>query len=633
MRSLLVTSFFALGLAGCTCAGPGMSGGGSASGGGSGAGGGSASGGGTSAPTVTGIAITPAMVTLEVRDVAVTQAYTAEATYSDGTKKDVTAQATWSVQDFRFGTFSGATFTSATDYSGVTEVRAQVGTSMGTGLLTLVLKRTVVDTTGGMLPGDAGTLFTGTAMPSFDPELVYPNDGVLVPPNLGKLEVHFVPKPNTTLFEISFLSPLTEVRVLTRCRTLANGCYYVPTPEVWEWISRTNRGASFTIGLKATDDNGSATGAAKPLTVRVSQDDIRGGLYYWTTSNGSAIMRFDFANPQQMTAQKFAGPELANNTCIGCHALSRDGKKLVAEAGGQNDGRLLILDVETKTPVLPFASGEKSIFESWDPDGGTFAAVYGDNGATDYNVFILDGRTAQKVYSIPNTGTAANPADHPDWSSDGESIAFVKVGVKETMQRFGNGAIQRVRRFADAGWSEPETVVASAVGKNRYYPAISPTNDFIVYDESTCANGVPYEMNCNADTDPSARLWAVRYSSAPVELVKVNTPGPRDGTMTNLSNSFPKWSPFVFQRTGEIGSKLLWVTFSSTRAFGLREPPGGGGENPRGTLLWMSAIDPDELAQGKDPSFPAFALPFQDLQTSNHIAQWATQVVGEPGIN
>jgi hypothetical protein len=40
----------------------------------------------------------------------------------------------------------------------------------------------------------------------------------------------------------------------------------------------------------------------------------------------------------------------------------------------------------------------------------------------------------------------------------------------------------------------------------------------------------------------------------------------------------------------------------------------------------MVAIDPDKVAQGVDPSYPAFCLPFQDLSTSNHIPQW-TQVV------
>jgi hypothetical protein len=43
--------------------------------------------------------------------------------------------------------------------------------------------------------------------------------------------------------------------------------------------------------------------------------------------------------------------------------------------------------------------------------------------------------------------------------------------------------------------------------------------------------------------------------------------------------------------------------------------------------MWMAAVDPDAILRGEDGSFPAFALPFQDLSTSNHIGQWTQRVV------
>jgi hypothetical protein len=101
---------------------------------------------------------------------------------------------------------------------------------------------------------------------------------------------------------------------------------------------------------------------------------------------------------------------------------------------------------------------------------------------------------------------------------------------------------------------------------------------------------------------------------------RANGPGVADGATTLLTNSFPKWNPFVFKATSS-GGRVAWVTFSSTRKYGLRSPPGNG------TLLWMAAVDLDAPA-GTDPSFVAFALPFQDITTSNHIAQWTTEVVG-----
>ena len=56
------------------------------------------------------------------------------------------------------------------------------------------------------------------------PDLVYPNDGVLLPPNLGRLEFHFKPGAGNTLFELSFANPVTDVKVYLRCTALNGGC-------------------------------------------------------------------------------------------------------------------------------------------------------------------------------------------------------------------------------------------------------------------------------------------------------------------------------------------------------------------------------------------------------------------------
>jgi hypothetical protein len=68
-----------------------------------------------------------------------------------------------------------------------------------------------------------------------------------------------------------------------------------------------------------------------------------------------------------------------------------------------------------------------------------------------------------------------------------------------------------------------------------------------------------------------------------------------------------------------------WISFSSTRRYGLRPPPAG----TNGTLIWMAGVEPHKEADGEDPSYPAFAIPYQDYTTSNHIAQWTTGN-GEP---
>src|SRR4029079_4800034 len=116
------------------------------------------------------------------------------------------------------------------------------------------------------------------------------------------IEVHFRPgSTENTLFEIGFSNALTDVRASARCTPVGEahdpGCLYVPTREVWTGLAETNRGAeALTLSVRATDDAGAAVGASRKQTLRFAPADVRGALYYWTTSHGSAVMRWNFGD-------------------------------------------------------------------------------------------------------------------------------------------------------------------------------------------------------------------------------------------------------------------------------------------------------------------------------------------------
>ncbi|MFT3840676.1 MAG: hypothetical protein QM723_27045 [Myxococcaceae bacterium] len=632
MRTLLILTT-ALLLGACKCGD-----GGGGSGGGSGAGGGSGNTGGGSPQGLVSLTVAPANATLTVHgSTAATQPYTAKGHFMDGHDADVTASTTFTLADPTLGTFHAANFTSSVSRGGTTQVRGTSGSVSGSTNVTVVLQQVVKDPGSPNLPMDPGSKFGGPTTGAA-PDLVYPSDGTLFPPNLGRLEVHFMPGAGNTLFELHFQNTVTDVVVYLQCTNmLAGGCIYTPDATVWSYVAETNRGgAAVQLTVRGTDANGTAVGTSTPINLLFSQDDINGGLYYWTTSSGTAIMRYDFASTTQTAATQFIGTQFTGGTCVGCHALSPDGTKLVAEAGGQNDGRVLLMDVGHSMPLTAFPAAGKSIFESWAPDGSKYVGVYGDNGATNWNLLLFDGNTGAPLSpaDIPGTGTQQHPADHPSWSSDGLKIVFTHVGSPQTMQRPFNGSIQMVTTSDGTTWSTPVELAAAVAGKNRYYPAFAPDDSFVLFDESTCNNPGTNDKSCDADTDNSALLMAVKTAagSPVVPLAKANAPGKMDNGNTNVTDSFPKWSPFVFQRSAELGSRLMWVTFSSTRRYGLRAPVvTNGDESANGTLLWMAAIDPDKIASGADPSFPAFCLPFQDLTTSNHIAQWTKVVV--PPIN
>ena len=575
-----------------------------------------------------------ALLVVEAGQTPASLSFRALGTFENGQTRDITPQVRFSSDNSFIGGFSGNTFTTYKNQGGITTVSALSGTVRGETRVLVKLQASVRDPASPTVPADASARFSGPASATRRPDLVYPNDGVLMPPNMRGAEFHFLPGTSNTLFELAFQNDVTDIEVYLRCtQPLNGGCIYRPDDNTWLWITQTNRGGQpVSVTLRGTDDSGTQVGTAASLSIAFSRDDLTGGLYYWTTSNDTAIMRFDFTSASQSTGEKFVGPEVAGGECIGCHALSRDGRKMVAEASGQNSGRIVLLDVGSKSLLVPYNQGasspDKSIFESWNPDGSQYVGVYADSGATDFNLMLFDGNTGKRTRSLEGTGTSTSPANHPDWSLDGQKIAFVRMGVKGTNQRFGKGSLQMVSQ-SSTGWSAPVTLVPAVDGKNRYYPAFSPDNTFLLYNESTCPTGTTSGTDCNADSDPSAKLFAVRAQAGatPIELARANAPGKRD-TGANLTSSFPKWAPFLYQRTREPGSKLQWFTFSSTRKYGLRNPPAGGGEeNATGTLLWIAAIDPDKVALGQDPSYPALVLPIQDISTSNHIAQWTKAVV------
>ncbi len=607
-------------LAGCQCGGPAP-----ATDGGGGAGGG----GDPTGPL--SITVAPADATYQTDGATAAMAdYKAVATFAGGRTEDVTATAKFALDDASLGGFTGKAFKSTLDRGGKTSVTATYKTVKGATPVTVSLKKVIRDPASMNLPTDPGMIFGKTPVASRSPELVYPNDRALIPPNLGKLEVHFLPGNGNTVFELSLKGLFTDVVIYLRCTTPMNGgCIYLPDEAAWRALALANRGGpSVTLKLKGTDDTGAEVGESAALNISFSQDEIQGGLYYWSTT-AKSIMRFDFASPTQTQAVKFVDATIANNPngCVGCHALSRDGKKMVVEAEGATDGRIAIVDVATKTTTTAFPAPNKSFFASWNVDSTKFVGV--DDRGTDFNLRVMDGTTGALVESIANTGTKDRATDHPDWSADNQTIAYASVtreGPRAvSLQWPTKGAIRFVKKNV-SGWDAPVEVAPYVAGKNRYYPAIAPSSDYLVFNESNCKTGAQADLNCDGDSDPDARLFAARLAAnaSLVELKKANAPGKRDNGKVELTNSFPKWSPFNFQRTSTAGSRLQWVTFSSTRAYGLRESGGL-------TWLWMVAVDPDKVALSEDPSYPAFCLPFQDFATSNHIAQWATVIVG--GIN
>jgi hypothetical protein len=157
-----------------------------------------------------------------------------------------------------------------------------------------------------------------------------------------------------------------------------------------------------------------------------------------------------------------------------------------------------------------------------------------------------------------------------------------------------------------------------------------------------CTTGNSPTCPNDSFSNPAARLMLIGAASpggTPIDLAKANGSAP--SSPLPLSNSYPRWAPFVQTYHG---GKLLWFTFSSTRDYGVRilnhktgmyqcypadayQTPGGAHMQPfaaecQEPQLWMAPINLAEAQGSTDPSRVAFWIPYQDMITHNHTAQW-----------
>ncbi|MEO1234816.1 MAG: hypothetical protein AAFZ18_38575 [Myxococcota bacterium] len=569
-------------------------------------------GGGASGPQPVSVSLTPGgpVQLVERNGTPVRQVFELRARFEDGSESAVFG-AQWTIEPETLADMSGSTVVSR-GQGGAGRVQVLWRGLTAAADFEVRVERVLSDDPN--LPANPEDAFTNPPEPGRAGTWVYPSTETMLPPNLLGLEIHFIPAAaDEQLFRLRLQGDQVDVQIYTTCQALGEGCLYELPEEVWRNLADTAGGR----GPLTVTVEGSAAGRvsrSEPVTLSVAPVGVEGGLYYWSTS-ARAILRVDFG-AQGDPEQFWPPPGTSGGPCYGCHALAPDGEHMSLSQNGIGDGELTLLEVATQNPLVQPTSAIREQFQSWNPDSNRFAAVYGDGNPPSTEIRIRDGRTA----AILETIDLGFEPTHIDWSPTGDRLAFTKVTRHGSSQRPGRGGISVVRREG-SGWSAPVDLVDPVDGLNHYTPVISPDGTFLVYAQSACPAGQIYHSSCDADADPTSELFALRFDdTTPIRLSRANAPGAADAD-GDLSDTFPKWAPFVDPRRRDGTGRLMWFTFSSRRSFGLRR---GLGSNK---LLWMAALDPDAIAAGRDGSFSAFALPFQDLSTSNHIAQWTRRVV------
>ncbi len=535
-------------------------------------------------------------------------------------------------------------------------------------------------------PDCPGCTFPPDPAPACDPAtpaitLVYPTDGVLVPPNMNTISVQWTPfGAPFTEFEVDFANGNTDMRVITKCATQtvdtaqppvpSGGCDLELDPKMWAFVATANRGGDpVTVTVRGTTDGKCANKSTTSIKMSFANEDVLGGIYYWKSTVSAAgvggqiwVKSFGDAVPEALVTTNSA-------TCNGCHALSRDGVRMTIYSDDDDsddeygDVRGTLIDM-TKTPKVTIGGAFGAGFSTFSPDHSNFLSSNGNGNGTTNLLNLQNGLTGGAATPI-TVGAAGERPTMPDWSPDGKTVVYVKptlVGQwngtsrKDDDHVFGGSLF--TLPYNGGGAFGTETALLPSAGENNYYPSYSPDGQFIMFNRAPhdttvatidgCVGTVP-QRSCPNDSfsNPAARvmLLSTAAGSAPVDLQAAN--GSPAASPKPLSNSWPRWSPFVQTYKGQ---RLLWITFSSTRDYGLlvrnhktgmyqcypsdsfEDPGSSHGQKFQPTCqqpqLWMAAVNLDPKAT--DPSHTAFWLPFQDIKTHNHTPQWTQTIADKP---
>jgi hypothetical protein len=580
-------------------------------------------------------------------------------------------------------------------------------------------------------PDCSGCSFPAPGAPSCNSapaiNIVYPADSVILPPNLNVLSIQWTPYgAGYQRFSVDFNSPPnTDWHVLTSCANQttdmqaggnpSGGCEVTIDPVSWSKLVEINRDSGpVSVTVSGTTD-GQCLSVSNTIHLNFAKEDLLGTYYYWksiVSSNGVGGQIFmqafgDLNTPEQdVTSNVSAGGLALVATCNGCHALSRDGSRMVVYSDDNDSddeytdisGSLLDMTPLPNAPAVQLGTGANPnrlaqggqppgfsainppasyyvssngmpITEAGAPPAGIAGGTSTSNGypnavpGADFSVWDGKGNFVAPVGS----GCSAARPTMPDWSVDGKTVIFVSpssvyswtlwlTGTATDDNHVSGGSLCTMPYMGSGAFGAASVFLQSS-GENNYYPSFSP--DSVVTDAGALppafvlfnrvANNTSAGMNCNSGfcpndsfSNPDARLFLMpnTANATPIDLEKAN--GSSAAMPVSWSNSYPRWAPFVQTYHG---NKILWFTFSSTRDYGLRvlnhksgmyqcyppDSPEQAGQAHGSTFaaqcqqpqIWMAPILFKESQSATvDPSGVAFWMPYQDMTTHNHTAQW-----------
>lgn len=516
------------------------------------------------ATVVMSLAVSPGDTTVYATpDEPGTQMYKAVATFADGSTGPLDL-VSWTLSNDSAGNIDAdGTFTSTTTNGARTSVVAAHNGVEADASLTVVWSATGGDDT------TDPSLFD--ADPAGTMNWLYPPDGVTLPRNIPSLTLMWEAPPGASSYRISFSTATTNYDVVTtQSRWTISG-------EEWASVAATNAGGEVAVQVRALV--GDTVVATESRALNVQRLDALGSIYYWSTTDfGIVKVPISAEEPEVYYAPRTGAP-----SCVACHVVRED-RMGVAYGGNTGGFTIGIADISDTEPVELTDRSTEGYYTTMNPEG-TRMITTADDGALN----LWNAVTGELIGPIDTGGVKLT---QPDWSPDGAWLVAVASEQLFGDTNFSDGRIVVMTVDDDGNLGEPVEIVTPGLNVNAYYPAWSPDGQWIAFNE---ASGSSYYNS-------EATLYVVSVDGGePIELANANQGA-------SLANSWPHWGPLP-------DDDVFWLTYSSRRPYGDLVTDG----RPQ---IWVSAFHPERAEAGEDPSSPAFWLPNQDMETSNHSTFW-----------
>lgn len=411
--------------------------------------------------------------------------------------------------------------------------------------------------------------------------------------------------------------------------------------QIWDIAGTQSRGKIDPATIEFVIAGGGQAVKLPPRQITFALASLNSAIYYNTYGSaiaqaanvvGGVVMRI---RPRATQAELFLTAQNTGSHCIGCHAVSADGSRIVAEEHlqpGLAEGSSAAFALSAMTQARPAPQAvqtplRRAGFSALYPDGSIYltsartqAGPIGTNHVSGTfgpeASLLFDANTGNTINSPGLPGNAMMPM----FAVDGAMVAFVDAMNGHTISvmdfsrgnnSFSNKVDVHSNNSLYLSWPfflpnvdlGADTEFQDAAGRRLVF-AGGGSGDHVTQTVTLLPPFIP-------QPHPSDLFW-VDVASRTV------APLGRAGGMSGGTNFLPDpasahldYMPTV---SPVAAGGYFWVFFSSRRSYGNVFPTRP--TEDIGKKIWVAAIDIN-TPPGTDPSHPAFFLPGQELESGN----------------